>query len=195
MKNFKNCKSNFFFCGYSLKSSSFLISTHSKGFERELKDLICHHSLLSVHMLKENPFGSVVMCQTCNLVASGVCLTGKLVLLGFNATLTAKIISLCSWRTCVSWLSHNSTNTTFLSKATDYFSHMLLQKWKMKIHRKKVHLHQRSNSQPSGHESDTLTIEPPRPLGKVCFPWKNPWTRHFTYQSKFQANVKVFFFS
>ena len=34
-----------------------------------------------------------------------------------------------SWRhICVSWLSHPSTNTTFLSKATDYFSHMLLQR-------------------------------------------------------------------
>ena len=32
------------------------------------------------------------------------------------------------WRTCVSWLFHTSANTTFLSKATDYFFHMLLQK-------------------------------------------------------------------
>ena len=30
------------------------------------------------------------------------------------------------WRTYVSWLSHTSTNTTFLSKASDYFPHMLL---------------------------------------------------------------------
>ena len=30
-------------------------------------------------------------------------------------------------------LSHSSTNTTFLSKATDYFSHMLLQRWEAKI--------------------------------------------------------------
>ena len=37
---------------------------------------------------------------------------------------------------CVSWLSHTSTNTTFLSKATDYFSHMLLQRWEVKIRRK-----------------------------------------------------------
>ena len=37
------------------------------------------------------------------------------------------------WRTCVSWLSHTSTNTTLLSKATDYFSHMLLQRWEAKI--------------------------------------------------------------
>ena len=49
---------------------------------------------------------------------------GWLVVLGFNATLTAKVIP---WRG--SWLSHTSTNTTFLSKATDYFSHMLLQRY------------------------------------------------------------------
>ena len=56
-------------------------------------------------------------------------LIGWLVVLGFNATSTAKVIL---WRSvthiCVSWLSHTSTNTTFLSKATDYFSHMLLQR-------------------------------------------------------------------
>ena len=46
------------------------------------------------------------------------------------------------WRTCVSWLSLTSTNTTFLSKATDYFSHMLLQRWEAKIRRKE------SSSQP-----------------------------------------------
>ena len=38
--------------------------------------------------------------------------------------------------TNVSWLSHTSTNTTFLSKATDYFSHMLQQRWKAKIRQK-----------------------------------------------------------
>ena len=37
---------------------------------------------------------------------------------------------------CVSWLFHTSTNTTFLSKATYYFSHMLLQRWEVKICRK-----------------------------------------------------------
>ena len=51
-----------------------------------------------------------------------------LVVLGFNATLTAKVIS---WRSvthmCFLAFSH-STNTTFLSKATDYFSHVLLQR-------------------------------------------------------------------
>ena len=53
-----------------------------------------------------------------------------LVVSGFNAALTAKVIHV-SWRSVThmcSWLSHTSTNTTFLSKATDYFSHMLLQR-------------------------------------------------------------------
>ena len=34
---------------------------------------------------------------------------------------------------CVSWLSYTSFNTTFLSKVTDYFCHMLLQRWETKI--------------------------------------------------------------
>ena len=34
-----------------------------------------------------------------------------------------------------SWLSPTITNTTFLFKATDYFSHMLLQRWEAKIRR------------------------------------------------------------
>ena len=55
------------------------------------------------------------------------------VVFGCNATLTVVI---SWWRTCVSWLSHTSTNTTFLSKATDYFSHMLLQRWEAKIRQK-----------------------------------------------------------
>ena len=49
------------------------------------------------------------------------------VVLGFNATLTAKVVSEVG-EACVSWLSYTSSNTNFLSKATDYFSHMLLQR-------------------------------------------------------------------
>ena len=48
--------------------------------------------------------------------------------IGFNATLTANVIS---WRlvTHMRFLAFShSTNTTFLFKATDYFSHMLLQR-------------------------------------------------------------------
>ena len=42
------------------------------------------------------------------------------------------------WCICISWLSHTSTNTTFLTKATVYFSHMLrdLQRWEAKIRHK-----------------------------------------------------------
>ena len=42
----------------------------------------------------------------------------------------------------------------FLSKATDYFSHMLLYAGK------KVRLNRESKSQPQDHDSDTLTTEP-----------------------------------
>ena len=61
----------------------------------------------------------------------------ELVVLGFNATLTAKVIS---WQsvTHVSWLSHTSTNTTFLAKVTNYVSHMLLQRWGAKIRYKET---------------------------------------------------------
>ena len=52
---------------------------------------------------------------------------GCLLVLGFNATFTAKIMAVGDAHDCVSWLSHTSTNTTFLPKATDCFSHMLQQ--------------------------------------------------------------------
>ena len=58
---------------------------------------------------------------------------GWLVVLGFNATLTAKVIS---WRSATHVFPDFLTNTTFLSEATDYFSHMLLQRWEAKICKK-----------------------------------------------------------
>ena len=45
-------------------------------------------------------------------------------------------------RPCVSWLSQTSTNITVLYKATDFFPHMLQQRWDEKIRRKE------SSSQP-----------------------------------------------
>ena len=45
-----------------------------------------------------------------------------LVVSGFNVTLTAKVISWRSVTLCIFWLSHASTNTTFLSE-TAIFSH------------------------------------------------------------------------
>ena len=48
-----------------------------------------------------------------------------LIVLEFNAILTAKVIS---WQSvthlCLSWLSYTNTETTFLFKATDCFSHI-----------------------------------------------------------------------
>ena len=57
-----------------------------------------------------------------------------LVVLGFNASLTAKVIS---WRSithmCFLAFLHQCKHK-FLSKATDYFSQMLQQRWEAKIH-------------------------------------------------------------
>ena len=67
-------------------------------------------------------------------------LVGWLVVLGSNATLTAKVISWGSvTHKCFLAFSH-STNTTFLSKATDYFSHMLLQRREAKNRQKEKSL-------------------------------------------------------
>ena len=55
----------------------------------------------------------------------------NLVVLGFNATLTAKGISALSVRHDIYYMFPDflsSTNTTFLSKAINYFSHMFLQR-------------------------------------------------------------------
>ena len=50
----------------------------------------------------------------------------------------------------------------FFPRPPDYFSHMPLQRGEAKITGKKVRLDRGSNSQLQGHESDTLTTEPPR---------------------------------
>ena len=64
------------------------------------------------------------------------------------------------WRTCVSWLSHTSTNTSFFPKPPTTFLTYFSKEEGRKYAKKKVHLNRVSNSQPSGHESDTLTTEP-----------------------------------
>ena len=78
---------------------------------------------------------------------------------GFNATLTAKVISWRSVTQCVCWLSHTSTNTTF-SKPLTTFLICFSRGERQKYTGKKVCLNRVSNSQPPGHESDTLTTEP-----------------------------------
>ena len=61
------------------------------------------------------------------------------------------------WRTCVSWLSHTSANTTFLSKGTDYFSHMLLQSWEAKLPERKF---ASTGDQTHNHQVMSLTHSP-----------------------------------
>ena len=84
-----------------------------------------------------------------------------LIVLGFNATLTAKVIL---WRSmthiCVSWLSHTSTNTTFFPKSPTSFLTCFSRGDKRNYPGKKVRLNRVSNLQPPSHESDTLTTEP-----------------------------------
>ena len=63
-------------------------------------------------------------------------------------------------RTCVFWLSHTSTNTTFFLKPPTTFL-TCFRSERRKHAGKKVCLNWVSNSQPSGHESDMLTTEPP----------------------------------
>ena len=63
--------------------------------------------------------------------------------------------------TRVSWFSHTSTNTTFIPKPPTTFLTCFSRGERRKYARKKVCLNWVSNSWPPGHESDTLTTEPP----------------------------------
>ena len=65
-------------------------------------------------------------------------MVGWLVVLRFNATLTAKVISRRSvTHKCFLAFSHRFYHK-FLSKTTDYFSYMLQQRWGVKIRRKEI---------------------------------------------------------
>ena len=77
---------------------------------------------------------------------------GRLVVLGFNVTLTAKFIS---WRSATHMcLFFPKPPTTFLT--------CFCRGERQKFTGKKSCLNQGSNSQPPGHESDTLTTEVPQ---------------------------------
>ena len=65
------------------------------------------------------------------------------------------------WHTCVSWISHTSTNTTFCLKPPTTSPTCFFRGETLKCAGKKVCLNRVSNSQPPGHESDTLTTESP----------------------------------
>ena len=82
-------------------------------------------------------------------------------MLGFNATLTAEVIS---WRSVthvfpgsLKWV----LTQLFFPKPPTTFLACFCRGERRKYAKKKSHLNRGSNSQPPGHESDTLTTEPP----------------------------------
>ena len=84
------------------------------------------------------------------------------------------------WRTCDSWLSHFSTNTT----ATDYFSHIHQQRWEAKItpERKFASTGYRThNHQVMSQTSSLLSF-----LGCVLYWWKK-WT-HLWYSVELKSD-------
>ena len=84
-----------------------------------------------------------------------------LVVLGFNATLTAKVIS---WRPMThvfpGFLTPVLTQLFFPKPLTTFLT-CFCRGERPKYARKKSCLNRGSNPQPRGHESDTLTTEPP----------------------------------
>ena len=62
---------------------------------------------------------------------------------------------------CFLAFSHH-TNTTFFPKPPTGFLTCFIRGQRQKYARKEVHINRVWNSQPPGHESDTLTTEPPR---------------------------------
>ena len=84
------------------------------------------------------------------------------VVLRFNATLTANVIS---WRPvthmCFLTFSHQYTNTNFFPKPPTTFLTCFSRGERRKYARKKFDLNRGSNSQPKGYEFDTLSTEPP----------------------------------
>ena len=76
------------------------------------------------------------------------------------------------------WLSHTNTNTNFFPKPPTTFLTCFSRGEKRKNAGKKFRLNQESNSQPPGHESDTLTTEPP---GRGL----SSWIRRTRYCRKF----------
>ena len=85
-----------------------------------------------------------------------------LVVLGFHATLTAKVIS---WQSethmCFLAFSTPALKQLFFSKPPSTFLTCFCRGERRKYAGKKSRLNQGLNSQPQGHEFDTLTTEPP----------------------------------
>ena len=81
-----------------------------------------------------------------------------LVVLGFNATLTAKVIS---WRSVFPGFLTPVLLQLFFPKPSTTFLTCFCSGERRKYDAEKVRLNRGSNSQPPGHERDTLTAEPP----------------------------------
>ena len=85
-----------------------------------------------------------------------------LVVLGFNATLTAKVIS---WRSvthmCFLCFLTPVLSQLFFPKSPTSFLTCFCRGERRKFAGKKSRFNRGSNSQPPGHESDMLTTEPP----------------------------------
>ena len=62
---------------------------------------------------------------------------------------------------CVSWVSQISTNTTFFPKPATTFSHASAEVRGENTPEKKVRLNRGLNSEPPGHDYDTLATELP----------------------------------
>ena len=88
-------------------------------------------------------------------------ISGWLVVLGFNATLKARVIS---WRSVMhvfpGFLTPVLTQLFFPKPSTTSLT-CFCRGERRKYAGKKSRLNRGSNSQPPGHESDTLTTEPP----------------------------------
>ena len=87
---------------------------------------------------------------------------GWLVVLGFNATLTAKVIS---WRSVTHTFPGFLTpvlTLLFFPKPSTTFLTCFCRGERRKYAGKKSRLNWGSSPQPPGHESDMLTTEPPR---------------------------------
>ena len=109
--------------------------------------------LIPVHFLH-----SIVFC-ICHTEIPTMSVHSWFVVLGFNATLTAKVIS---WRlmTHMCFLAYSVLTQLFFPKPPTTFLTCFCRGEGRKYAGKKSRLNWRSNSQPLGHESDTLTTEP-----------------------------------
>ena len=92
---------------------------------------------------------------------------GWLVVLGLNATLTGHIMAVGDARVFPGFLTPVLTQILFPKPPTTFLT-CFCRGERRKYAGKKVRLNRGSNSQPPGHESDTLTTEPPGGASALC---------------------------